>query len=280
MCYIPFVLIVGFSSSRPVWKCESAPRLFRPIQVAVEIRASLTGFPQRRHFPQATHLPVSTHRFCRGPEKRTKKERKLQPVETAAADGNPQKGFPQRLENSLGDSAFSQFPQARRRVKHQPISTAAIHLKIRDFLSEEWGAPHFANEIVCECVAIGAFEDEASGRRHEPKSERAREVRKSALMAVSLGPRRHGGNRDQGFGHRYAVEMIPNEILYRGRDHFAGPQDLKHIWEERGKADRDSPGSWDGVGGLNRGENAEAVAATGTSSTSMANTRRINWDQE
>ncbi len=138
----------------------------------------------------------------------------------------------------------------------------------------------FANEIVCECVAIGAFEDEASGRRHEPKSERAREVRKSALMAVSLGPRRHGGNRDQGFGHRYAVEMIPNEILYRGRDHFAGPQDLKHIWEERGKADRDSPGSWDGVGGLNRGENAEAVAATGTSSTSMANTRRINWDQE
>ncbi len=67
MCYIPFVLIVGFSSSRPVWKCESAPRLFRPIQVAVEIRASLTGFPQRRHFPQATHLPVSTHRFCRGP---------------------------------------------------------------------------------------------------------------------------------------------------------------------------------------------------------------------
>ena len=68
MCYIPFVLIVGFSSSRPVWKCESAPRLFRPIQVAVEIRASLTGFPQRRHFPQATHLPVSTHRFCRGPD--------------------------------------------------------------------------------------------------------------------------------------------------------------------------------------------------------------------
>ena len=68
MCYIPFVLIVGFSSSRPVWKCESAPRLFRPIQVAVEIRASLTGFPQRRHFPQATHLPVSTHRFCRGPK--------------------------------------------------------------------------------------------------------------------------------------------------------------------------------------------------------------------
>ena len=67
VCYIPFVLIVGFSSSRPVWKCESAPRLFRPIQVAVEIRASLTGFPQRRHFPQATHLPVSTHRFCRGP---------------------------------------------------------------------------------------------------------------------------------------------------------------------------------------------------------------------
>ena len=46
----------------------------------------------------------------------------------------------------------------------------------------------FANEIVCECVAIGVFEDEASGRRHEPKSERAREVRKSALMAVSLGP--------------------------------------------------------------------------------------------
>ena len=44
-------------------------------------------------------------------------------------------------ENSLEDSAFSQSPQARRRAKYQPISVAAIHLKIRDFLSEEWGAP-------------------------------------------------------------------------------------------------------------------------------------------
>ena len=50
-------------------------------------------------------------------------------------------GFPQLLENSLEDSAFSPFPQARRRAKYQPISAAAIHLKTQDFLSEEWGAP-------------------------------------------------------------------------------------------------------------------------------------------
>ncbi len=54
------------------------------------------------------------------------------------------RGFPPLLENSLGDSAFSQLPQARRRAKYQPISTAAIHLKNRDFLSEEWGAPQGA----------------------------------------------------------------------------------------------------------------------------------------
>ncbi len=50
-------------------------------------------------------------------------------------------GFPQLLENSLEDSAFSPFPQARRRAKYQPISAAAIHLKTQDFLSEKWGAP-------------------------------------------------------------------------------------------------------------------------------------------
>ena len=51
------------------------------------------------------------------------------------------RGFPQPLENSLEDSAFSQFPQARGRAKYQTISAAAIHLKIQGFLSEEWGAP-------------------------------------------------------------------------------------------------------------------------------------------
>ncbi len=60
----------------------------------------------------------------------------------AAVEIRTRRGFPQLLENSLGDSAFSQLPQARRRAKYQPISTAAIHLKNRDFLSEEWGAPH------------------------------------------------------------------------------------------------------------------------------------------
>ncbi len=63
-------------------------------------------------------------------------------METDAAVGiRTRRGFPQLLENSLGDSAFSQLPQARRRAKYQPISTAAIHLKNRDFLSEEWGTP-------------------------------------------------------------------------------------------------------------------------------------------
>ncbi len=57
-------------------------------------------------------------------------------------------GFPQLLENSLEDSAFSPFPQARRRAKYQPISAAAIHLKTQDFLSEEWGAPPMANSTV------------------------------------------------------------------------------------------------------------------------------------
>ena len=63
-------------------------------------------------------------------------------METDSAVGiRTRRGFPQLLENSLGDSAFSQLPQARRRAKYQPISTAAIHLKNRDFLSEEWGTP-------------------------------------------------------------------------------------------------------------------------------------------
>ncbi len=56
-------------------------------------------------------------------------------------------GFPQLLENSLEDSAFSPFPQARRRAKYQPISAAAIHLKTQDFLSEEWGAPPVEDPI-------------------------------------------------------------------------------------------------------------------------------------
>ena len=67
-------------------------------------------------------------------------------METEAAVGiRTRRGFHQLLENSLGDSAFSQLPQARRRAKYQPISTAAIHLKNRDFLSEEWGAPQEAS---------------------------------------------------------------------------------------------------------------------------------------
>ena len=60
----------------------------------------------------------------------------------SAVEIRTQLGFPQLLENSLEDSAFSQFPQARRRAKYQPISVAAIHLKTRGLLSEEWGAPH------------------------------------------------------------------------------------------------------------------------------------------
>ena len=59
----------------------------------------------------------------------------------SAVEIRTQLGFPQLLENSLEDSAFSQFPQARRRAKYQPISVAAIHLKTRGLLSEEWGAP-------------------------------------------------------------------------------------------------------------------------------------------
>ena len=70
----------------------------------------------------------------------------------AAMDIRTRRGFPQLLENSLEDSAFSQFPQARRRAKYQPISTAAIHLKTRDFLSEEWGPPHIAT--VAEIVRL------------------------------------------------------------------------------------------------------------------------------
>ena len=62
----------------------------------------------------------------------------------SAVEIRTQLGFPQLLENSLEDSAFSQFPQARRRAKYQPISVAAIHLKTRGLLSEEWGAPQFS----------------------------------------------------------------------------------------------------------------------------------------
>ena len=65
----------------------------------------------------------------------------------SAVEIRTQLGFPQLLENSLEDSAFSQFPQARRRAKYQPISVAAIHLKTRGLLSEEWGAPH----SIAEC---------------------------------------------------------------------------------------------------------------------------------
>ena len=51
------------------------------------------------------------------------------PVETdAAVEICTRRGFPQRLENSLADSAFSQLPKGRRRATYQPISTAAIHL--------------------------------------------------------------------------------------------------------------------------------------------------------
>lgn len=50
------------------------------------------------------------------------------------------RGFPQPLGNSPEDSAFSQFPDARRRTKRRPISMAAIHLKTPAFLFEAWGA--------------------------------------------------------------------------------------------------------------------------------------------
>ena len=104
-------------------------------------------------------------------------------------------------------------------------------------------------------MAIRALEHEASGRWHELKSQRAGEVRKSALMAVSSGPEEARRKHHQGFGHRYPVEMIPNEMLFRGRDDSAWAQDLKPIpmllghgasqveWGEHGKADRDSPES-------------------------------------
>ena len=65
----------------------------------------------------------------------------------SAGEIRTRRGFPQLLENSLGDSAFSQLPQARRRAKYQPISTAAIHLKNRDFLSEEWGTPQTTSHV-------------------------------------------------------------------------------------------------------------------------------------
>ena len=66
----------------------------------------------------------------------------------AAMEIRKEPGFRHRLENSLEDSAFSQFPQVRRRARHQSISTAAIHLKIGNFLSKEWGDPHFGKTLI------------------------------------------------------------------------------------------------------------------------------------
>ena len=75
-------------------------------------------------------------------EKRSKKERKRRPVETDAADGNPQRTrIPTATCKTL--LGFAHFPQARRRrsLTTEHFSTAAIHLRKADFLSEGWGVP-------------------------------------------------------------------------------------------------------------------------------------------
>jgi hypothetical protein len=65
------------------------------------------------------------------------------PVENDAADGNPQRTrIPTAACKTL--LGFAHFPQARRRrlLTTEHFSTAAIHLRKRDFLSEGWGVPH------------------------------------------------------------------------------------------------------------------------------------------
>jgi len=72
------------------------------------------------------------------------------PVETDSAEALlTRRGFSQPLDNSLGDSAVSQVPQAQRRDKYQAVSADAIHLKNRNFRSEDWGAPHYPR---CMCA--------------------------------------------------------------------------------------------------------------------------------
>jgi hypothetical protein len=95
-------------------------------------------------------------------------------VENDAADGNPQKTrIPTAACKTL--LGFAHFPQARRRrsltTKH--FSTAAIHLRKADFLSEGWGVPHYEpNGVIKNDIEYILMQRKPGGYRTPSQSAR------------------------------------------------------------------------------------------------------------